>query len=198
MNKMNTHAKMRNLLLTLMFAASGLRTAVANEGAELEQAAAQARQLIVDSRVILTAAAARRPADDVNVFVRLTGAQVARLREIAEGTKPKRRTILRMGEGSVWHRFWASFYSHDDAAAADTIELSVRKSRLLWLHDRRIDFRISPLTATATASVHAYSTSCPRYSCEESSSRIAGMDMRTAEVREWFREEIDFWMAVKL
>lgn len=150
-------------------------------GLDLGPTLAQARQMTADAHPI---------------FVRLTAAEVARLREIAETTRTKRKVILRMGEGSVWHRVWVGFDSHDDDAQVGTIELSVRKSNLLWLHDRRIDFRISPRTATATASVHSYRSTC-RYTCLESTEKMPGLDMRMPEVRDWFQEELTFWIASK-
>ena len=39
MNQLNTHAKIRNLLLALTFAASGLRPAVANDSSNLFESA---------------------------------------------------------------------------------------------------------------------------------------------------------------
>lgn len=165
-------------------------------GLDLEQALSQARKMTAATRVGMAAAAQRRPSGDAVNIVHLTDAQVTRLRAIAETTREKRKVILRMGEGSVWHRVWVGFDSYDDAAQVGMIELSVRKSNLRWLHDRRIDFRISPRTATATASVHYYRSTC-RYTCLETSEKMPGLDMRTAEVRGWFQEELDFWIAGK-
>lgn len=188
---------LKSWTLALSLSCLAAINAPAQQGSlDLEQALSQARKMTAESRPVLIAAAERPPADGVEVFVRLTAAEVARLRDIAETTRTKRKVILRMGEGSVWHRIWVGFDSHDDDAQIGTIELSVRKFSLLWLHDRRIDFRISPRTATAMAAVHYYSSTC-RFTCLETSEKLPGLDMRTKEVRTWFREELDFWIAEK-
>ncbi len=187
---------MRNLILAVMLAAGPAPAQefaidMPNIGEILIRA-----QGLKDKRSGRAAPPSERPFDSggSEVIMSLSEAQMARLREIAEKTKPERKAILRMGEGAKWHRFWAFFGSREDSSPLELIELSVRKSSLLWLNERRIDFRISPRTATAKATVYYYEDSCIKFYCEEGSYRIKGMDMGTPVVQEWFREELDYWI----
>ena len=126
----------------------------------------------------------------------LTQAQVARLREIAATARPRHRTIFRAGEGSIeWRRLWASYDTPDEASDIGLIELSARKAGLFGLYARRYDFRVSPRTATATARVFDYRSSCIGLTyCTEEAYVVKHLDMRSPEVRELFREELDHWV----
>lgn len=189
----------RTLTLGLLLVAAK-NTAAQNFGLELERAEAHAQQIVLTAKSSGLRAVGeekRTSSGDVELFVRLTQAQVTRLREIAATARPQRKPILRMGKGSAWRRLWARYDTHDEASDIDMIELSVRKSSLFGLNDQRIDFRISPRTGTATASAHDYSTTCiipMLLLCEEKSHAIKNMDMREPEIREWFREELDYWV----
>lgn len=165
---------------------------------DLEAALAQASKIMTASKSASLRGAGeekRRVAEDVEIFERLTFSQVTRLREIAATARPRHKTIFRPGEGTaMWRRLSASYDTRDEASDMNTIELSVRKIGLFWLYDRRYDFRVSPRTATATARVYHYRSNCGLTYCTEREHIISDLDMRSPEVRELFREELDHWV----
>jgi hypothetical protein len=167
--------------------------------ADLEAALAQAGRIMTTAKnasLRTVGEEKRRASDDVEIFARLTYAQVTRLREIAATARPRHKTIFRAGEGSTeWRRLWASYDTHDEASDINTIELSARKTSLFGLYARRYDFRVSPRTATATARVFDYRSSCIGLTyCTEEAYVVKHLDMRSPEVRELFREELDHWI----
>lgn len=188
---------MKSILAAIVMSAFLARNAPA-QNADLDSAMAQASRIMTTSKTASLRTVGeekRRASDDAEIFARLTYAQVTRLREIAATARPRHKTIFRPGEGTaMWRRLWASYDTHDEASDMHTIELSVRKISLFWLYDRRYDFRVSPRTATATARVFFYRSNCGLTYCTEGDYIIENLDMRSPEVRQLFREELDRWV----
>ena len=188
---------MRSILAAIVMSAFLARNAPA-QNADLESAFLQAGIIMTTAKnasLRTVGEEKRRAYDDVEIFARLTYAQVTRLRQIAATARPRHKTIFRPGEGTAkWRRLWASYDTHDEASDIHTIELSVRKISLFWLYDRRYDFRVSPRTATATARVFYYRSNCGLTYCTEGDHIIENLDMRSPEVRQLFREELDRWV----
>jgi len=185
---------MKILLLALTMAAAGPRPASAHD--EFLTHLAQGQSVLAQSADLESAFSQAGKIMTTAKNASLTYAQVTRLREIAATARPRHRTIFReVGGSTQWRRLWASYDTHDEASDIHTIELSVRKSSLFRLYDRRYDFRVSPRTATATARVFHYRSSCIGLTyCTEGAHVIEGLDMRSPEVRELFREELDHWV----
>ncbi len=190
---------MKSILAALMMSAFLARNAPA-QTYDLESAFSQAGKIMMTAKsasLRTVGEEKRRASDDVEIFARLSYAQVTRLREIAATARTRHRTIFReVGGSTKWRRLWASYDTHDEASDINTIELSVRKTGLFGFYDRRYDFLVSPRTATATAKVYYYSSTCIGITyCKEGAYVIKNLDMRTPEVRQLFQEELDHWVS---